>query len=106
VIDDRFAAVLFCGSGAQGSLNHSLAGNIQASRGRVMLVGEVHPVTGGPGELIFDMPAVPDLFRPVLNVVPLQTLAFRLALAQGYTPGETRYITKVILSEEGIPNQR
>ncbi len=105
VIDEKFAAVLFCPSGAQGALIHSLAGDIQASGGRVMLVGEAHPVTGGKNELLFPIPEIADTLRPVLDVVPIQVLAFRLALAQGYTPGETRYITKVITSETGIPNQ-
>lgn len=105
VIDERFGAVVLCSSGAQGVLNHSLAANIQSSGGRVMLVGEAHPVTGAASEIVFDIPATPDFLRPVLNVVPLQVLAYHLAQAQGYTPGETRYITKIILSETGIPNQ-
>jgi glucosamine--fructose-6-phosphate aminotransferase (isomerizing) len=105
VIDERFGAVLFCGAGKQGELNRSLAGDIQRSGGRVMLVGEAHAVTGGPRELVFDIPGFADYLRPVLEVVPVQVLAYRLAQAQGYIPGQTRYITKIILSEEGIPNQ-
>jgi glucosamine--fructose-6-phosphate aminotransferase (isomerizing) len=105
VIDDHFAAVLFCASGVQGELNHSLAGNIQTSGGRAMLVGEAHTVTGGPNELVFPVPGITDALRPVLDVVPAQVLAYRLAVSKGYTPGETRYITKVITSEMGIPNQ-
>jgi hypothetical protein len=37
--------------------------------------------------------------------VPAQILAYKLAERQGYTPGDVRYITKVIVSEEGIPKQ-
>ena len=105
VIDERFAAVVFCGAGKQGELNLSLAGDIQNSGGRVMLVGEAAPVSGGPRELVFEIPGFSDALRPVLEVVPVQVLAYRLAQAQGYPPGETRYITKIILREEGIPNQ-
>lgn len=105
VIDERFAAVLFCGEGKQGELNHSLAADIQRGGGRVMLVGEAHAVTGGETEMVFPIPGFPDALRPVLEVVPVQVLAYRLAEAQGYPPGETRYITKIILSEEGIPNK-
>ena len=105
VIDERFAAVIFCAAGKQGELNLSLAGDIQNSGGRVMLVGESRPVSGGARELVFEIPGFSDALRPVLEVVPVQVLAYKLAQAQGYPPGETRYITKIILTEEGIPNQ-
>jgi len=105
VVDERFAAVLFCGEGKQGELNLSLAADIQRSGGRVLLVGEARPVTGGPGEQVFALPGLPDELRAILEVVPVQVLAYGLAQAQGYAPGEVRYISKIILSEEGIPNQ-
>ncbi len=106
VIDERFGAVLFVPEGKQGELNLKLARDIQQSGGRVMLVGRVPgPVTGLPSELVFSIPDFPDYLRPVLEVVPVQMLAYELAKAQGYEPGEVRYITKVILAEEGIPNQ-
>ncbi len=105
VIDERFAAVLFCGEGKQGELNLSLAGDIRRSGGRVMLVGETRAASGGPTELVFALPRLPDYLAAVLEVAPVQVLAYELAEAQGYTPGEVRYITKVIVSEEGIPRQ-
>jgi fructoselysine-6-P-deglycase FrlB-like protein len=52
----------------------------------------------------FAIPNVPDELISVLAVVPAQVLAYKLAEAQGYQPGTTRYITKVILAEQGIPN--
>jgi glucosamine--fructose-6-phosphate aminotransferase (isomerizing) len=106
VIDEHFAAVVFVPEGKQGELNLKLAADIQNSGGRVLLVGQVPgPVTGRPSELIFPIPDLPDALRPVLEVVPVQTLAFELAKAQGYEPGEVRYISKIILTEDGIPNQ-
>ncbi len=105
VIDERFGAVLFCGEGKQGELNLSLAGDILQSGGRVMLVGETREAASGPNKLVFALPGLPDFLRAVLEVVPVQVLAYGLAEAQGYPPGEVRYISKIILSEEGIPNQ-
>ncbi len=104
VIDERFAAVLFVPSGKQGELNLSLAGDILHSGGRVLLVGETQPFHQ-PGAITFCIADQPDHLRPVLNVVPLQVLAYKLAEAQGYQPGQVRYISKIILTEEGIPNQ-
>ncbi len=106
VIDEQFAAVVFVPEGIQGELNLKLAADIQNSGGRVLLVGHVAgPVTGKPGELVFSIPGLPDYLRPALEVVPVQVLAYELAKAQGYEPGEVRYISKVIRTEAGIPNQ-
>jgi glucosamine 6-phosphate synthetase-like amidotransferase/phosphosugar isomerase protein len=49
---------------------------------------------------------LPETLRPLLEIVPVQVLAYHLAQAQGYEPGQVRYITKVILTEEGIPNKQ
>jgi glucosamine--fructose-6-phosphate aminotransferase (isomerizing) len=106
VIDERFGAVLFVPTGKLGELNLKLAADIQHSGGNVLLVGQVPGwVTGQPTELVFPIPDVPDFLSPVLEVVPVQILAYELAKAQGYEPGQVRYISKIILSEEGIPNQ-
>ena len=80
VIDGQFGAVLFVPAGIQGELNQKLAADIQRSGGRVMLVGQLgEPVTGQPTELIFPIPALPDFLSPVLEVVPVQVLAYELA---------------------------
>jgi len=42
---------------------------------------------------------------PVLEVIPTQVLAYKLAEGQGVEPGQVRYISKVITNEVGIPNQ-
>lgn len=106
VIDERFGAIVFAPPGVQGDLNRKLVEDIQRCGGRTLLVGQAAAaVTGQPAEMAFSIPAVADPLSPVLEVVPVQTLAFELAKAQGYEPGQVRYITKVILTEDGIPNQ-
>ncbi len=105
VVDERFGAVVFVPSSTQGQLNRALAGDILRSGGRVLTVGDVPPGSLGPRHLAFPIPALHVFLRPVLDVVPLQLLAYRLAQKKGYEPGTTLYLTKVILSEEGIPNQ-
>ena len=103
VIDEQFGAVLFVPEGKQGDLNRSLAADIVRSGGRVLLVGDGE--AAGQGLLPFPIAAIPDCLRPVLQVVPVQVLAFERAKSHGYEPGEVRYISKIILTEEGIPNQ-
>jgi glutamine---fructose-6-phosphate transaminase (isomerizing) len=108
VIDERFGAVVFVSDGKQGALNQSLAGDILRLGGRVMLVGNTNGVKPNAEQdtaLIFPINSLPDFLRPVLEVVPVQVLAYQLAGLQGYEPGQVRYISKIILTEEGIPNQ-
>ncbi len=103
VIDERFGAVVLVPPGKQGALNLSLGRDILRLQGRVMLVGNSGEWNSGGYNLL--IPDLPESLLPVLVVVPLQVLAYALAERQGYTPGAVRYISKVILSEEGIPNQ-
>ena len=103
VIDERFGAVVFVPGGKQGELNLSLSRDILGAGGRVVLVGKINSWAGGG--FTFPVPDVLDELLSVLGVVPLQVLAYELAAGQGIAPGTVRYISKVILSEEGIPNQ-
>jgi glutamine---fructose-6-phosphate transaminase (isomerizing) len=105
VVDAQFGAVLFIGDGKQGALNLSLAADITRSGGRLLLVGAVDPRMQIENGLVFPIHGVADELRPVLEVIPVQILAYELAKARGLEPGEVRYISKVILHEEGIPNR-
>lgn len=105
VIDEQFGAAVFVGMGKQGDLNRALRADILRSGGRVLTIGEVEGLVPAEKEVLFPITGLPDCLRPVCEVVPLQFLAYSLAQGQGYAPGEVRYISKVILTEEGIPNQ-
>jgi glucosamine--fructose-6-phosphate aminotransferase (isomerizing) len=105
VVDEHFGAVLFNPAGEQGLLNTTLARDLLRSGGRVMAVGNTDSLADHPALLKFPCGNLPDFLRPLVEVIPMQVLAYKLAEAQGYTPGEVRYITKVITSETGIPNQ-
>lgn len=95
VVDERFGALVFIPGGKPGALTRLLADDIQRSGGRAFTIGNANN---------FSLPNIPDEFLSILAVVPAQVLAYKLAEAQGYAPGTTRYITKVIVAEEGIPN--
>lgn len=105
VVDERFGAVVFVPGGKPGELNLRLVEDILRSGGKVLAVGEVACLDEHPNLVCFDIPGVSDTLRPVLDVVPVQLLAYELAKAQGYEPGSVRYIAKVIVTEEGIPKE-
>ncbi len=106
VVDDRFAAALFMPSGQPGARNRTLAAEVARLGGRVLLIGETEDAdtASAPERLrAFSILGLPDVVRPILEVVPVQALAYHLAQAQGYAPGEVRYITKVIVNEDAFP---
>ena len=105
VIDDRFGAIVYVPAGKQGELNRSLVVDILHSGGKVLSVGNTAEIADDPNHQSFAITEGAEFLRPVLEVIPAQLLAYELANAQGYNPGTTRYITKVILTEEGIPNR-
>jgi fructoselysine-6-P-deglycase FrlB-like protein len=105
VIDERFGAMVYIPSGKQGELNRSLVGDILHSGGKVLSIGKTAEIADNSNHQSFAIPEGAEFIRPVLEVIPAQLLAYHLAKAQGYNPGTTRYITKVILTEEGIPNR-
>ena len=97
VVDGRFGAVVFVPGGRPGALNLSLVEDIHTSGGTALAVGDAE------GSFSLTIRGVPDELLSILAVVPVQVLAYRLAEGQGYAPGAARYITKVIIAEEGIP---
>jgi glucosamine--fructose-6-phosphate aminotransferase (isomerizing) len=107
VIDEHFGALLFAASGEMAPLDLRLAQDIRASGGRVLVVGsaEVCGRLAGSGIPSFEVSAIPSYLSPIVELAPVQLLAYKSAERQGYSPGTVRYITKVITSEAGIPNQ-
>lgn len=100
VADDRFGAVMFVPDGESGRLSLGLARQLRGVGGRVLAVGGAESLAVcPPGVVAFPVAAVPAALRPVLEVVPLQLIAYTLAARQGYAPGAVRFISKVITSE-------
>jgi len=95
VVDERFGALVFVPNGQPGALTLSLVTDIRRSGGMALTIGMSSDIS---------VSNVPDELMSILAVIPAQLLAYKLAEAQGYEPGTTRYITKVITAEEGIPN--
>lgn len=100
VIENGFGAVIFVPSGFPGKLNNSLGRDILQLGGRVLFIGE-RGEKKAKQSMHFPVHLVPDPLRPIVDIIPIQVLAYKLAEAQGIIPGEVRYITKVITSEEG-----
>jgi hypothetical protein len=89
--------------GELGALNLSLVKGIQKAGGRVLVLGEGGDLRADSRTVLFLLPTMPLCRRPLLEIVPVQLLAYKLAERQDYSPGTVRHLSKVITSELGIP---
>lgn len=109
VVDERFGAVLFAASGEMAAFDKELVEDIRSCGGRALVVGAApefgSQVRADAGISVFPIGSLPGLLSPIVQLAPIQLLAYKLAELQGYEPGTVRYITKVITSETGIPNR-
>ena len=122
VLDDRLGAIISLGAGDLAPLNRALAADILAHGGRVLTLGEAWTTpessedsdrAPAPGEgeappapslhRHFPIAPVPAHLHPILEIVPAQVLAYKLAKRQGIRPGTTRHLPKVITTETGMP---
>lgn len=65
-----------------------IAGVLSAMGGTLWLVGEAVPAV--PAATTFALPALPELLTPLLAVVPMQMLAYRMAALKGAHPDSFR----------------
>jgi glucosamine 6-phosphate synthetase-like amidotransferase/phosphosugar isomerase protein len=53
-----------------------------------------------PG-MSFVLPGSHPALAPILEIIPVQVIAYKLAEMRGITPGSVRYISKIIREEGG-----
>jgi glutamine---fructose-6-phosphate transaminase (isomerizing) len=102
VLDPLFGAILSLGGGRFAPLNRALAAEILTHGGRVLTLGEAWESAPSPHHLHFPLPPLPGYLRPILEIVPVQVLAYKLAERQGLRPGNTRHLPKVITTEVAV----
>jgi glucosamine--fructose-6-phosphate aminotransferase (isomerizing) len=129
VLDERFYAIVIAPVGPAFDLNAALAQDIAHLGGHASLLSSLPPVNGGhspftggrapelsgatsppavsppaaaPQPDWWQIPALPELLSPLLEIIPLQFAAYRLAEAQGLHPGQFRICTQVTADESGF----
>lgn len=105
VVDQNFGAVIYVAEGPTGELNCRLADDVQLQDGRVYVVGNGVLCSHDHAQQ-FPVSTEAGIFQSVLEVIPSQILAYKLAEAQGWEPGSVRYISKIITTESGIPGKQ
>ena len=103
VLDETLGAIISLGNGDSAVLNQALARDIHSGGGRVLKLGSSIEGPEDNRAQTFSLPSVPTALCPILEIVPVQVLAYKLAELEGRVPGVTRHLPKVITTEVGIP---
>jgi glucosamine--fructose-6-phosphate aminotransferase (isomerizing) len=104
LIDETMPVVVLC---PQGRTYEKVLSNIQevkARGGRVIAVvaegdKEVPAVLDPAQDLVFDVPAVEEVWSPLLTVIPLQLLAYHTAVRAGRDVDQPRNLAKSVTVE-------
>lgn len=100
VVDETFRGIIFISNGVTRSLDEALAKNLVNFGGQLYMVGEcTEQVAAEYGLDCWEIgTALPGLY-PILEVIPVQLAAYRLAGWRGFTPGEFKYLGSVVDDE-------
>ena len=100
VVDRHFKGLIFVPCGKTRDINLSLAEDVHRFGGRVRLIGPQDADIAGLQWI--DTPSCPDMLAPLLEIVPVQVAAMRLAELRGVVVGSFRYATQVTRDEGSI----
>ena len=93
MLSARVFVLVFEGSGAAAALNAALVRDVQEAGGRAALVSENASLD------VFRLPAVPDVARPLVEILPVQMMSLVLAAQRGREPGRFQLATKITTVE-------
>jgi glutamine---fructose-6-phosphate transaminase (isomerizing) len=101
VVDEDFHGVVFTSQKATAAVDIALAEDLMHIGGKVRCIGpcggksNIAPMCAWPHD-------VPARFASILEIAPLQILAYEGALARGVRPGQFRFAPAVTRSETGF----
>jgi glutamine---fructose-6-phosphate transaminase (isomerizing) len=104
LVDEELPTVALC---PQGPVYPKMLSNVQevkARGGRVIAIASsgdasLASLLDGPGDAVLEIPATPELWSPFLTVLPLQMLAYHVALREGRDVDQPRNLAKSVTVE-------
>ncbi len=107
IVDRTFRGLLFAPPDATRTLNLALASDLVRFGGRVRVIGPAEAESSdarwwcnlSPGLSWCTTPEVPPLLQPIVEIVPVQLAALRLAHLRGIVPGKFRFAPQVARDE-------
>jgi glucosamine--fructose-6-phosphate aminotransferase (isomerizing) len=104
LVDEELPVVALC---PEGHVYEKMLSNVQEAKargGRVIAVaavgdGILHQLLDGRGDAVLEIPACPELWSPFLAIIPLQLLAYHVALRAGRDVDQPRNLAKSVTVE-------
>jgi len=93
MLDEAVALLAFAGGARTRALNDALVADVRATGARAFLAAEDAP------EPALRLPAVPDVARPVLELLPVEMITLALAALDDREAGRFERVTKVTATE-------
>jgi len=93
MLDEGVFLLAFAGAARTRGLNEALVADVRAAGARAFLAAEDAP------EPALRLPAVPDLARPVVELLPVEMITLALASLDGREAGRFERVTKVTTAE-------
>ena len=96
-VNDKFVGFVFAPHGPTRALNLALARDLVRFGGQVRVIGPAGDDTAGVA--MCEVPAVSDALAPLVEIIPVQFAALRLAQLRGLKVGQFFYTPQVTLDE-------
>jgi len=104
LVDEELPVVALCPKGPVYEKMLSNVQEVKARGGRVVAIASsgdtvLASLLDGPGDALLEIPATPELWSPFLTVLPLQMLAYHVAVRAGRDVDQPRNLAKSVTVE-------
>lgn len=102
LVDENLPIVVFATRDACFSKQQSVIQQLHARKGRLIVMcsaGDAASVCPNEYCRVIEVPQVEDCLQPVINVVPLQLLAYHLTVLRGYNVDQPRNLAKSVTTQ-------
>ncbi len=105
IVNSDFRVIVFGSQAATRQLDVGLARDIERFGGQVRVIGPAEWLADKlPTDVLWPIPDVPEPFRPVIDVSPVQIAAYRTALWRNVELDRFKHAGPVALNEESLGN--
>ncbi|KAK7243229.1 hypothetical protein RIF29_38020 [Crotalaria pallida] len=102
LVDENLPIVVIATRDACFSKQQSVIQQLHARKGRLIVMcskGDAASVCPGESCRVIEVPQVEDCLQPVINVVPLQLLAYHLTVLRGFNVDQPRNLAKSVTTQ-------
>ncbi|KAE9617755.1 putative glutamine--fructose-6-phosphate transaminase (isomerizing) [Lupinus albus] len=102
LVDENLPIVVIATRDACFSKQQSVIQQLHARKGRLIVLcskGDAASVCAGESCRLIEVPQVEDCLQPVINVVPLQLLAYHLTVLRGFNVDQPRNLAKSVTTQ-------